>query len=141
MAFLDTIDDALRLSQPQGQEFRITSRNGADRKTAIMDCAGAIISEQGVTALARTADRAIDAGAVNLVFNMQSLRVRPDIRPSLLGSLIRIFSTVNRSGGSVSLVQPEALREILPRTRMDIIFRIHESEQQALAAIAPANKP
>ncbi|HTK85353.1 MAG TPA: hypothetical protein VL625_09740 [Patescibacteria group bacterium] len=138
MAYLDTIDKLLEATQPLGSRgFRITARE-IDPKTVVMDCEGTVLNDKGVDLLDRMAAQAMDAGAVNLVFNMEALSIRPHVRPPYLGALIHIFSRANRSGGSVSLVQPNAMGDLLERTKMRSVFGIHETEQQALAAMAPA---
>jgi anti-sigma B factor antagonist len=51
-----------------------------------------------------------------------------------VGELVALLSAVKKSGGSLKLVKPsDFVREVLRTTRLDTLFALYDSEEEALA--------
>jgi anti-sigma B factor antagonist len=98
----------------------------------ILDLKGKITIGVGDVALRDAIHEALDAGAKNLLINLQDVTT---IDSSGVGELVSSYTTVTNRGGKLKLANlPAKVADILQITQLITVFDVHEDEEEALKA-------
>lgn len=93
---------------------------------------GNLIGENDGIAITESFTSQIDGGTQNFVISMDELK---HINSSGLGVLITLLTKARKKGGELILAQPsDFIKNLLLITKLNTIFRIYDSEQEALDA-------
>ncbi len=93
---------------------------------------GNLIGENDGIAITDSFNSQIDSGTENFIISMEELK---HINSSGLGVLITLLTKARKKGGELILAQPsDFIRNLLLITKLNTIFRIYDSEQEALEA-------
>ncbi|HLK32404.1 MAG TPA: STAS domain-containing protein [Terriglobales bacterium] len=102
----------------------------------IVRCAGRIVfGDEGAAFRERLAQ--LLTGTPKLLVNLASVEY---VDSRGLGILVGLFVSSLRRGGELKLVAPtKRVEEVLRRTRLDGVFKVHSSEEDAIAEFSATN--
>jgi anti-sigma B factor antagonist len=108
--------------------MRIVERRLGD--VVVLDLEGRILAGEGDRALRDTVSRLLDSGATRLLLNFTGVTY---LDSSIVGELVRVLTTVSRTGGKLKLLGlPAKIRSLLSITRLLTVFETYESEDEAV---------
>jgi anti-sigma B factor antagonist len=108
--------------------MKIVERKVGD--VVILDLHGRILSGEGERALREAVGRLADSGTANLLVNFADV---PYVDSSIVGEIVRMLTTVSRTGGKLKLLSlPARVRSLLSMTRLLAVFETYESEDEAV---------
>ena len=101
-----------------------------DRGVTILEPKGKITIGAGDVALREAVAEAIEAGARNILVDLEAVTT---IDSSGIGELVSAFTSVSNRGGKLKLVNlPPKVTDILQITQLISVFEVHDSMQEAL---------
>jgi anti-sigma B factor antagonist len=102
-------------------------------KTLILRIAGDLIGEDNGTRLVEAVNEAVSHQLLTCIIDISELRY---INSSGIGVLITILTKFRNKGGEVFLMKPsENVKKLLVITKLNAIFNIVQSEQEALGML------
>ena len=102
-------------------------------KTLILHIAGDLIGEDNGTQLVEAVNEAVSHQLLTCIIDISELRY---INSSGIGVLITILTKFRNKGGEVFLMKPsENVKKLLVITKLNAIFNIVQSEQEALGML------
>lgn len=111
-------------------ELNISERQAGD--ITILDMDGKVTIGEGSVALRTTIRRILSEGKKNILLNLGSVGY---IDSSGIGELVSSFSSVNREGGSLKLLNlTEKIQDLLAITKLLTVFDVFEDEGEALGS-------
>ncbi|HMA29799.1 MAG TPA: STAS domain-containing protein [Thermoanaerobaculia bacterium] len=103
-----------------------------DGSVTIVTLSGDLVIGEAEALFKKTVNRLIEEGKVRLVVDCTGLRY---VDSSGLGALVRALTTAQRDGGAAKLLGvPSSLRKLLELTRLDSVFEMFESREQAVSS-------
>lgn len=100
----------------------------------IIDLQGKIMIGEGDEALRDAVTKAIDSGKNKLVLNLAEV---PYVDSAGLGELVRCYSTVNKKGGKLKLLNlTKKIQDLLAITKLLTVFETFDSEDEAVKSFA-----
>ena len=110
--------------------MKITVRNKGG--VSIIDLKGKITIGKGDIALREAVHEALDAGARNLLVNLEGVTT---VDSSGIGELVSAFTTVTNRGGKLKLLHmPAKVADILQITQLITVFEVFDDEDEAIAS-------
>jgi anti-sigma B factor antagonist len=123
------------LSEPP--KGKILTMNIVERlvgDVTIIDLQGKIMIGEGDEALRDAVNKAIDSGKNKLVLNLAEV---PYVDSAGLGELVRCYSTVNKKGGKLKLLNlTKKIQDLLAITKLLTVFETFDSEDEAVKSFA-----
>jgi anti-sigma B factor antagonist len=117
----------MRSSKPL--QVRVRRVGGA----VVLDLAGPLLLSDAVESFHAHVRQLLSEGVRNLAVNLTDV---PKLDSSGMGALIRAFTTVKKSGGSMhTFAASEGVRQMLKMVRLDTVLELYEDEASALAAL------
>lgn len=111
-------------------ELNISERQAGD--VTILDMDGKVTIGEGSVALRTTIRRLISEGKKNILLNLGSVGY---IDSSGIGELVSSFTSVNKEGGTLKLLNlTEKLQDLLAITKLLTVFDVFEDEGAALGS-------
>jgi anti-sigma B factor antagonist len=105
-----------------------------DNNVLTLTLAGDLIGEESGMELIELASQHIEQGVLACIINISDLRY---INSSGIGVLITILTKFRNKGGEVCLVRPsENVKKLLIITKLNAIFNIADSEDEALSLLS-----
>lgn len=103
------------------------------QNTLILRISGDLIGEDSGTRLLETVNDAVSHKVPACIIDISDLRY---INSSGIGVLITILTKFRNKGGEVYLMKPsESVKKLLVITKLNAIFQIVETEEEALALV------
>jgi anti-sigma B factor antagonist len=100
-------------------------------KTLILRVSGDLIGEDNGTQLVSAVNDAMSHQTITCIIDISGLRY---INSSGIGVLITILTKFRNKGGEVYLMNPsESVRKLLVITKLNSIFQVIKSEEEALS--------
>jgi anti-sigma B factor antagonist len=94
----------------------------------IIDLQGKIMIGEGDEALRDAVTKAIDSGKTKLVLNLAEV---PYVDSAGLGELVRCYSTVNKKGGKLKLLNlTKKIQDLLAITKLLTVFETFDAEDE-----------
>ena len=113
-------------------ELNISERQAGD--VTILDMSGKVTIGEGSVALRNTIRRLIGEGNKSLILNLGDVGY---IDSSGIGELVSSFSTVNKEGGSLKLLNlTQKIQDLLAITKLLTVFDTFDEEGEALASFS-----
>ena len=113
-------------------ELNISERQAGD--VTILDMSGKVTIGEGSVALRNTIRRLIGEGKKSLILNLGDVGY---IDSSGIGELVSSFSTVNKEGGSLKLLNlTQKIQDLLAITKLLTVFDTFDEEGEALASFS-----
>ena len=110
--------------------MKFSIRKAAD--VIVFDIEGKIVLGEGDTEIKKAVDDQIKRGSKKMVLNLARV---PYLDSAGLGEIIRCFTAVRKSGGSVKLLSPnQRIIELLTITQLINVFDWYDNEAAALAS-------
>ncbi len=101
---------------------------------SVLDCDGRIVFGEETAALREAVNAALAANP-SLVLNLSGVNY---IDSGGLGTLVSIFTSARKDGGSVKLASlTERVGDLMQVTKLLTVFEVYENEEQALKAFRP----
>ena len=101
-----------------------------EQGVTILEPKGKITIGVGDVALREAVAEALEAGARNILFNLQGVST---IDSSGIGELVSAYTTVTNRGGKLKLVSlPDKVSDILQITQLISVFEVFDTEPEAL---------
>lgn len=117
--------------------MRIAERHAGD--VTILELEGRLILEEGEVPLRDRVDRLVGEGRVNIVLDLQKV-TRLD--SAGIGMLVCKYLTAFRKGGRVKLLRlTSRAGELMHVTKLDGVFEIFESEEEAVGSFRVHREP
>ncbi|MCW5961298.1 MAG: STAS domain-containing protein [Pyrinomonadaceae bacterium] len=111
-------------------ELNISERQAGD--VTILDMDGKVTIGEGSVALRTTIRRLVSEGKTKILLNLGSVGY---IDSSGIGELVSSFTTVNKDGGTLKLLNlTEKIQDLLAITKLLTVFDVYEDEATALAS-------
>jgi len=108
------------------------SRRSADNGVAIIDLAGDVTIGGGNKLLQQTVRSLVADGQKQIILNLADVSY---IDSSGLGELVASFTTIEKSGGEMKLLNlTKRVTELMVITKLLTVFDVYESEATAVAA-------
>lgn len=102
-------------------------------KVIILHISGDLIGEDNGTRLVEAVNEAVSHQLLTCIINISELRY---INSSGIGVLITILTKFRNKGGEVFLMKPsENVKKLLVITKLNAIFNIIQSEEEALGSV------
>lgn len=102
-------------------------------KTLILHVSGDLIGEDNGTRLVEAVNEAVSHQVLTCIIDISELRY---INSSGIGVLITILTKFRNKGGEVFLMKPsENVKKLLVITKLNAIFNIVQSVEEALSAL------
>lgn len=109
-------------------ELNITERQAGD--ITILDMNGKVTIGEGSVALRTTIRRLIGEGKKNILLNLGQVGY---VDSSGIGELVSSFTTVNKEGGKLKLLNlTQKIQDLLAITKLLTVFDVYDSESEAL---------
>ena len=109
-------------------ELNINQRQAGD--VSVLDMNGRITIGEGSVALRTAIRRLLEEGKKKILLNMGGVGY---IDSSGIGELVSSFTTVNKEGGQLKLLNlTQKLRDLLAITKLLTVFDVYENEAEAL---------
>jgi anti-sigma B factor antagonist len=123
--------------EPEPPKGKILTMNIVERlvgDVTIIDLQGKIMIGEGDEALRDAVNKAIDSGKNKLVLNLAEV---PYVDSAGLGELVRCYSTVNKKGGKLKLLNlTKKIQDLLAITKLLTVFETFDSEDEAVKSFA-----
>ena len=98
----------------------------------VFDVSGRIVAGDEVKSLRESIRELLMRGEKDIILNLQDV---PYIDSAGIGELVRAFVAIKREQGSLQLLKPtRKVREVLEIVKLTTVFRIFDTEANALAA-------
>ncbi len=111
-------------------ELNISERQAGD--VTILDMSGKVTIGEGSVALRTTIRRLLGEGKKNILLNLGSVGY---IDSSGIGELVSSFTSVNKEGGTLKLLNlTEKIQDLLAITKLLTVFDVFEDEGAALGS-------
>ena len=111
-------------------ELNIAERQAGD--ITILDLSGKITIGEGSVQLREAVRNLLDSGKKKILLNLGDVSY---VDSSGIGELVSSYSTANKAGGSLKLLNlTKKIQDLLAITKLLTVFEIHESEESALAS-------
>ncbi len=111
-------------------ELNITERQAGD--ITILDMNGKVTIGEGSVALRTTIRRLISEGKKNILLNLGQVGY---VDSSGIGELVSSFTTVNKEGGKLKLLNlTQKIQDLLAITKLLTVFDVFDSESDALSS-------
>jgi len=111
-------------------QLSIKQREAGD--ITILDLSGKITIGEGSVQLRETVRNLLDAGRKKIRLNLGDVSY---VDSSGIGELVSSYSTANKAGGSLKLLNlTKKIQDLLAITKLLTVFEIHDSEEAALAS-------
>jgi anti-sigma B factor antagonist len=111
-------------------QLSIKQREAGD--ITILDLSGKITIGEGSVQLRETVRNLLDAGRKKILLNLGDVSY---VDSSGIGELVSSYSTANKAGGSLKLLNlTKKIQDLLAITKLLTVFEIHDSEEAALAS-------
>ncbi len=111
-------------------ELNITERQAGD--VTILDMNGKVTIGEGSVALRTTIRRLISEGKKNILLNLGQVGY---VDSSGIGELVSSFTTVNKEGGKLKLLNlTQKIQDLLAITKLLTVFDVYDSEGDALSS-------
>ncbi len=100
----------------------------------ILDCSGQIALGGGTMVVRNAVRKALESGGKNIALNLADVTY---VDSSGVGELVSSYATVSKNGGQLILLHlTKRTRELLTLTKLLTVFKVFETEQEALAGLA-----
>ena len=104
----------------------------------VLDVRGHMTLSDPEASLFQYASRLADEGHLHIVLNLQHVAYIDSVG---IGEIVRTFLHLGHRGGSMAVCSVSArTREVLLATRLDTVIRMLDTEDRAVAAVAPGSK-
>jgi anti-sigma B factor antagonist len=111
-------------------QLNIKQREAGD--ITILDLSGKITIGEGSVQLREAVRNLLDAGRKKILLNLGDVSY---VDSSGIGELVSSYSTANKAGGSLKLLNlTKKIQDLLAITKLLTVFEIHDSEEAALAS-------
>ncbi len=111
-------------------DLNISERQAGD--ITILDLSGKITIGEGSIALRETIRRLLDEGKKKILLNLADIGY---VDSSGIGELVSSFTTVNRDGGSLKLLNlQQKVQSLMAITKLLTVFDVFEDEGDALGS-------
>src|SRR5262245_63521214 len=111
-------------------QLSIKQREAGD--ITILDLSGKITIGEGSVQLREAVRNLLDAGRKKILLNLGDVSY---VDSSGIGELVSSYSTANKAGGSLKLLNlTKKIQDLLAITKLLTVFEIHDSEEAALAS-------
>ncbi len=111
-------------------ELKISERQVGD--VTILNLEGKITIGEGSVALRTAVRRLLSEGKKKILLNLGGVSY---IDSSGIGELVSSFTTVNKDGGSLKLLNlTQKVQDLLAITKLLTVFDVYEDENEALAS-------
>ena len=111
-------------------QLNIKQREAGD--ITILDLSGKITIGEGSVQLREAVRNLLDAGRKKILLNLGDVSY---VDSSGIGELVSSYSTANKAGGSLKLLNlTKKIQDLLAITKLLTVFEIHDSEEGALAS-------
>jgi anti-sigma B factor antagonist len=108
-----------------------TRKNG---NVIVIDVDGKIVLGEGDVEIKRTVDDFIKKSNKNFLLNLTRV---PYLDSAGLGEIIRCFTTLRKSGGSLKLLSPNSrIVDLLTITKLLDVFDTYDNESAAIASFS-----
>jgi anti-sigma B factor antagonist len=108
-------------------------------EVAILDVEGKILLGEGDILIKQAIDDLLIQGRKKVLLNLAKV---PYIDSAGLGQIIRCFTAIRKSGGTLKLLSPNAkVVDLLTVTKLVNVFDWYNDEAGALASFAPKSAP
>jgi|SRR5882672_9489327 len=113
-----------------GKEMPLEVTNHDVDRVTVIALDGRVVFGHEVSALRDKVKTLIDAGKKNLVLNINNVTF---IDSAGLGALVTVHNSANTVGGALRLCQvAPKFKEMLRMTKMDTVFRVFNTEAEAI---------
>ena len=121
-------------NSPKGKQLTMNIVERLVGDVTIIDLQGKIMIGEGDEALRDAVNKAIDSGKNKLVLNLAEV---PYVDSAGLGELVRCYSTVNKKGGKLKLLNlTKKIQDLLAITKLLTVFETFDSEDEAIKSFA-----
>lgn len=111
-------------------ELNISERQAGD--ITILDLDGKITIGEGSVALRQTIRRLLEEGKKKILLNLADIGY---VDSSGIGELVSSFTTVNREGGQLKLLNlQQKVQSLMAITKLLTVFDVYEDEGDALGS-------
>ena len=111
-------------------QLNIKQREAGD--ITILDLSGKITIGEGSVQLREAVRNLLDGGRKKILLNLGDVSY---VDSSGIGELVSSYSTANKAGGSLKLLNlTKKIQDLLAITKLLTVFEIHDSEESALAS-------
>jgi anti-sigma B factor antagonist len=111
-------------------QLTITQREAGD--VTILDLSGKITIGEGSVQLRESVRQLLEGNKKKILLNLGDVSY---VDSSGIGELVSSYSTANKSGGQLKLLNlTKKIQDLLAITKLLTVFEIHESEDAALAS-------
>lgn len=112
--------------------MKLSSRKAGD--VTILDIEGQILFGEGDGKIRQAVEALIQSGQRKVLLNLAAV---PYVDSAGLGEMIRCFTAMRRSQGTLKLLAPnQRLIDLLSMTKLDKVFDWYNDEASALAGFA-----
>jgi len=112
--------------------MKFTSRKAGN--VVVIDIEGKILLGEGDVEIKEAIDSLIRQGNKNVLLNLAKV---PYIDSAGLGEIIRCFTSLRKSGGTLKLLSPnQRLIDLLTITKLVNVFDWHSDEAKAIASFS-----
>ena len=102
---------------------------------AVLEMSGRLVADEGACKCLQQVSLLVSAGWLNVLVDLRHVTY---IDSGGLGALVASYVHVSRRGGRLKLLCPSArATRVLDISRLDDVFEIFESEDEALGSFAP----
>ena len=109
-------------------ELNIKERQAGD--VTILDMTGKVTIGEGSVALRSAVRRLIEEGKKKILLNLSGVSY---VDSSGIGELVSSFTTINREGGQLKLLNlTQKIQDLLAITKLLTVFDVYEDEPSAL---------
>ena len=109
-------------------ELNIRERQAGD--VTILDLEGRITIGDGNVSLRNAIRRLIEEGKKKILLNLGNVSY---VDSSGIGELVSSFTTINREGGQLKMINLQAkVKDLMAITKLLTVFDVYEDESQAL---------
>ena len=113
-------------------ELNITERQAGD--ITILDMSGKVTIGEGSVALRNTIRRLLGEGKKKILLNLGQVGY---VDSSGIGELVSSFSSVNKEGGTLKLLNlTQKIQDLLAITKLLTVFDVYDSESEALGSFS-----
>ncbi|MCA1850339.1 MAG: STAS domain-containing protein [Acidobacteria bacterium] len=109
-------------------ELNIKERQAGD--VTVLDMTGKVTIGEGSVALRSAVRRLIEEGKKKILLNLSGVSY---VDSSGIGELVSSFTTINREGGQLKLLNlTQKIQDLLAITKLLTVFDVYEDESSAL---------
>ncbi len=110
--------------------MKITERRSGD--VTILDVEGKILLGEGDVQLKRKVDELVERNETKLVLNLEQV---PYMDSGGLGEIVRSYTTVKRTGGTLKLLNAtKRINDLLTITKLINVFELFDDEAAVVAS-------